>query len=271
MTDPSSPAVARAAAGSFAARALRYCVRVPWLLWHVLVMLPLTVVLITPLTAGLQLGGMRLEERLIRAWSGGLLRIFGFRIVRVGAPLEVATMFVANHVTWADIVLLHSQKMMGFVAKAEIARWPVVGWMAARAQTIFHQRGSTESLGGVLQAMLARLRSGHCVGVFPEGRTRDGREVGPFHARIFLAAVESGAPVQPVALRYGRGGDAQAQVAFQPGEHFLGNFVRLLGEPARPVEVHFLVPILANDVEGRRGIAERARDRIVAAMAGGNG
>jgi 1-acyl-sn-glycerol-3-phosphate acyltransferase len=157
--------------------------------------------------------------------------------------------------------------MMGFVAKREIAGWPLVGWMAARGETIFHQRGSTESLGGVLHEMLARLRAGRSVGVVPEGRTRDGREVGPFHARIFLAAVEAGAPVQPVALRYGVGGVAQTAVAFRPGEDFVGNFLRLLGEPARIAEVRFLAPIAPGDAEGRRRIAELARDRIVAAMA----
>src|SRR5690606_40109660 len=62
-------------------------------------------------------------------------------------------------------------------------------------------RSSQESLGGVLHEMLARLEDGRSVGVFPEGRTRGGREVGPFHARIFAAAVEAGVPVQPVALR----------------------------------------------------------------------
>ena len=175
----------------------------PLLLWHMLVDLPLVLLLITPLTAGIEMGGERLDHRLIRAWSAGLMRVFGFRLRRIGTPLPGAAMFVANHVSWVDIVMLHSQRMMGFVAKREIAGWPVVGWMAARGETIFHQRGSTESLGGVLHEMLARLRSGHSVGVFPEGRTRGGREVGPFHARIFLAAVEAGVPVQPVALRYG--------------------------------------------------------------------
>ena len=254
------------AAFSVAARALRYAWRVPWLLLHVLVLLPLTVALISLPTARVRWGHGRLDDRLIRAWSAGLMRVFGFRLHRFGEPLHGATLFVANHVSWTDIVLLHSQRMMGFVAKREIAGWPVVGWMAMRAETIFHQRGSTESLGGVLHEMLARLRSGRSVAVFPEGRTRDGREIGPFHARIFLAAVESGAPVQPVALRYGVRGDAQARVAFQPGEHFLGNFLRLLGEPARGAEVHFLAPILPAGVEGRRGIADLARERIVAAM-----
>jgi 1-acyl-sn-glycerol-3-phosphate acyltransferase len=118
----------------------------------------------------------------------------------------------------------------------------------------------------VLHEMLARLRAGRSVGVFPEGRTRDGRELGPFHARIFLAAVEAGAPVQPVALRYGVGGAAQSIVAFQPGESFFANFLRLLGEPARSTDVVFLAPIEPGDADGRRRIAEIARERIATAM-----
>ena len=248
-------------------RWLRYGYRLPLLLWHMLVDLPLVLLLQNRLIAGLEIGGERLDDRLVRAWSAGLMRVFGFRLRRTGTPLPGATVFVANHVSWVDIIALHSQRMMGFVAKREIAGWPLVGWMAARGETIFHQRGSTESLGGVLHEMLARLRGGRSVGVFPEGRTRDGREVGPFHARIFLAAVEAGAPVQPVALRYGAAGAAQTAVAFRPGEDFVGNFLRLLGEPARIAEVRFLAPIAPGDAEGRRRIAELARDRIVAAMA----
>ena len=249
-------------------RVLRYLVRFPFLLWHVFVHLPVTLLLMAPPWGGYTFAnGDRLDHRAVRAWSGGLMRVFGMRMCRVGTPMRGGVMFVANHVSWIDIVALHSQRMMGFVAKREIAGWPVVGWLAARGETIFHQRGNQESLGGVLHEMLARLRDGHAVGVFPEGRTRDGREIGPFHARIFLAAVEAGAPVQPVALRYGERGCAQPVVAFAPGESFFGNFVRLLGEPSCVVEAVFLEPILPGDAEGRRRIADTARDRIVAAMA----
>ena len=253
-------------------RVLRYLYRFPLLLWHALVDLPLVLLLTSLPTRRIVLaGGERLDHRLIRAWQGGLMRVFGIRMRRVGTPLPGATVFVANHVSWIDIVALHSQRMMGFVAKREIAGWPVVGWLASRGETIYHQRGSTESLGGVLHEMLARLRAGRSVGVFPEGRTRGGREIGPFHARIFLAAVESGAPVQPVALRYGERGDAQAVVAFGPNESFAANFLRLLGEPPRVAEAIFLEPIPAGGGEGRRRIAELARERIVAAMASGSG
>ena len=206
MNAPPSPTGVAAASRAPAARALRYLVRVPMLLWHLLVHLPLTLLFTTPVTANLRVpGGERLDHRMIRAWSAGLMRVFGFRLRRVGTPLPGGVMFVANHVSWVDIEVLHSQRMMGFVAKREISQWPVVGWMAARGETIFHARGSTESLGGVLHEMLSRLRAGRSVGVFPEGGTRGGREIGPFHARIFLAAVEAGVPVQPVALKYGDG------------------------------------------------------------------
>lgn len=254
------------------ARALRYLYRVPLLLLHLLVPLPLTLLTLLPVFDRVHIGGEPLAHRAVRAWSAGLMRIFGFRLRRVGAPLPGATMFVANHVSWVDIEILHSQRMMGFVAKREIAGWPVVGWLAARGQTIFHQRGSTESLGDVLGEMRLRLRAGRSVGVFPEGRTRGGAEVGPFHARIFMAAVEAEVPVQPVALRYGEGGDAQTVVAFAPREGFFGNFLRLLGEPPRRAEVHFLEPIRSLAGEGRRQIAETARARIVEAMEpGGSG
>jgi len=263
----SSPPAARGDGGL--GRAFRYLIRVPLLLAHLIVLLPLVLLSMVPLWSWLPWQGERLEHCAVRMWSAGLLRIFGFRLRTFGAPLPDPVMFVANHVSWVDIEMLHSQRMMGFVAKREIRSWPLVGWLAARGETIFHQRGSQESMGGVMHAMLERLQQRRTVGVFPEGRTRDGSAVGAFHARIFQPAVEAGVPVQPVALRYGNGGDAQARVAFGPDENFMVNFIRLLGEPRRPVAICFLKPILPGEVEGRRQMAELARERIVAAMGEG--
>ena len=90
----------------------------------------------------------------------------------------------------------------------------------------------------------------------------------PESVKALFAAVEANVPVQPVALRYGARGSAQPVVAFGPKESFFANFMRLLGEPARRAEVHFLEPISGQDREGRRRIAETSRTRIVAAMAG---
>lgn len=244
-------------------RVLRTAVRLPLLAWHVLVHLPVMLLAIGIDT----IGGRKVGHAAIRWWARGLLLVFGMRVRRIGTPLPGGTMFVANHMGWVDIVVLHSQHMMGLIAKAEIRDWPLIGWLAKTAESIFLQRGNPNSLADVMTQMAARLRDGHAVGVFPEAGTRDGRELGPFHARIFTAAVEADAPVQPVALCFGERCEAQHVVAFAPGEHFLGNFVRLLGEPMRPVTVCFLEPILHAEHEGRRRIATLARARIEQAMA----
>src|SRR5690606_34175813 len=149
-----SPTASTASAGAPLARAGRYVLRVPMLLWHALVHLPLVMIGLALPTDRIGLGGESLRDRLARAWQGGLLRVFGLRMRRVGTPLPGGTLFVANHVSWMDISALHSQRMMGFVAKREIDGWPLVGRMARRGGTIFHQRGSQESLGGVLGVMV---------------------------------------------------------------------------------------------------------------------
>lgn len=249
-------------------RALRYIWRIPLLVWHAVVDLPITILLMAEPWGEKTIGGVRLGHRAVRWWSRTLMRIYGLEVRARGAQLPDPVLFVANHVSWTDIVVLHSTRMMGFVAKREIAGWPLVGWMAKKGQTIFHQRGSQESLGDVLQQMVERLREGHSVGAFPEGGTRDGRELGPFHARLFYASVEANVAVQPVALCYGTGGDAQTIVAFAKRESFAQNFWRLLGEPARTVDVIYLAPILPGEADGRRRIAELARERIDTALHG---
>jgi 1-acyl-sn-glycerol-3-phosphate acyltransferase len=175
-------------------------------------------------------------------------------------------LFVANHVSWIDITLLHSQHAVGFVAKDEISRWPLIGWLASRAGTIYHRRGSDHSLRDVMEQMVARMRAGFSVGVFPEGGTGDGRSLRVFHARILQTAVDAEVSVQPVALRYGEHGNAQEIVAFAPREPFVHNFLRLLGERSRVAEVHFLEP-LEPVAGGRRGMAHLARARIGEALA----
>lgn len=247
-------------------RPWRYLWRLPLLLLSVVLAVLLAGFLLNDLVARIRIGGLRWDHRAIRWWAAQFLRVFGVRVRQFGAPLPGGTLFVANHVNWLDIVVLHSRHMMGFVAKAEIARWPLIGWLATRGETIYHHRGNADSMRGVMHQMARRLAAGRAVAVFPEGRTTDGRVLGVFHARIFAPAQVAGAPIQPVALRYGERGCAQSRIAFAPGEHFIGNLWRLLGEPARVAEVHFLAPI-APDAGSRRELAKQARAAIDAVMA----
>ena len=246
-------------------RALRYVWRVPQLFVHGVIALPLVVLALNPLAARLRIGDTSVEKFMIRWWSGRLVRIFGMRIRSFGEPLPEAVLYVANHVSWLDIELMHSQRAMSFVAKSEIARWPLIGWLASRAGTIYHRRGNTDSLQAVMGVVVERLREGEPVGVFPEGGSGHGDRVGTFHARIFQTALDAGVPVQPVALRYGRNGSQDASVPFGRNEKFVANFLRVLGNPRMDAEVHFLAPVAAAP-EARRRMAEESRARLVAVL-----
>jgi 1-acyl-sn-glycerol-3-phosphate acyltransferase len=247
-------------------RPLRYAVRTPLLLLHLGISLPITLALILGPGARRPLAnGERRDHRATRWWSATLLRIFGISARKLGEAVPGGALLVSNHRSWLDIELIHSQQQACFVAKSEIERWPVVGWLASQAGTIYHRRGSTESLNGVSQTMVERLREGLKVAVFPEGGIRPGNRVHTFHARIFQAAIEADVPVQPVALRITRKGEATDALSERPREGFFKCFVRVLGEPATETEVIFLDPVRP-DGSGRRRLAETSRSRIMEAL-----
>jgi 1-acyl-sn-glycerol-3-phosphate acyltransferase len=132
-----------------------------------------------------------------------MLAVVGVDLVVRGAPAVGGPLLVvANHVSWLDIDVLNAIAGTRFVAKAEVRRWPVVGTVAARTDTFFIVRGSRRDAARVKTAVALALARGERVCVFPEGTTTDGATVGRFYAALLQAAVDSGVPVQPVALRY---------------------------------------------------------------------
>ena len=245
---------------------LRFSYRFPLVVLQVVLHLPITLLLINPLTQRMRWGGESLAERATRIWQGSLMRILGFRVQRLGNPHAGACLSVANHVSWLDITLIHSQRVVHFIAKSEISRWPLIGWTARKAGTIYHQRGSTDSLNNVGQTMLNRLAQGFSIGVFPEGGSSTSFTVRTFHARIFQPALDANVPVQPIALRYTRNGELAHSVPFRVGEGFLSNLLRLMGDAGGVAEVHFL-PIIVVQGMPRRALAEAARAAISACVA----
>ncbi|MEO8746433.1 MAG: lysophospholipid acyltransferase family protein [Rhodanobacter sp.] len=247
-------------------RPLRYVWRIPLLVLHIVAGIGVGV-LLTSWNRGavMRNGHEPLGHRMQRAWSRRLLRIFGLRTRSFGQPVADPALFVANHTSWLDIEAMHSQRAACFVAKAEIAQWPLVGWLAASGGTIFHRRGNNHSLATVMETMVERLREGRSVAVFPEGSTSHDGVTRVFHARIFQAALDAQVPVQPVALRFARHGRCVLDRGFREGENFTQNILRLLGAPPLDFEIHFLevVPATPN---ARRHMAEVARSRIQAEL-----
>lgn len=249
------------------ARALRYLVRVPFLLLHLFVGLPLAVLCCAfPGVRDWRIGDDTLRGLAIRRWSKTLCRIFGMRVQRLGELHDDPVMLLANHVTWMDIEVLHAIRAIGFVAKAEIKGWPVIGWLATIGGTVYHARGSRSSQEAVSGALTERLVSGRSVAIFPEGRTSTGEEILPFHGRLIKAAVDADCPVQAIAIGYFRNGELRNhEVAFGHRENFLQNFFRLLGMRTLDVDI-VCMPAMETHGRGRKELAALAREQVVEAL-----
>jgi 1-acyl-sn-glycerol-3-phosphate acyltransferase len=246
---------------------LRVIYRAPWFILHLLIGTPLTVLFQFAPLRDMRWGARTLSEVMLTWWSASLCRIFGLQRRVRGAVQPGAQLFVANHISWIDIPLMHSVAAMGFVAKAEIGDWPMIGWLADLGNTVFHHRGSHDSANDVLAVMARALEAGERIAIFPEGGILHGPGVKRFHARMFAAAIDAGAPIQPVMLRYSRAGAIYEDITFRPQEHFLANFLRLLMQPRCVAEIRFLPP-LESAGRPRRELAERAEAAVRAAFAG---
>lgn len=202
------------------------------------------------------------RTQIVRWWMRRLVSILAVRVVIHGAPSPGPLLFVANHISWLDIPCLLSTVDALFVAKREVARWPIIGRLATCAGTIFLERG----LGAdtATADMTTALVRGQSVVIFPEGTSTDGTGVRPFHARLYQAAISATVPVQAVAIRYPHAADSQARVPFVGDDAFVPHLWRLLGEPCIDAEIRFL-PLRPSHGAERRALADATRHLIAGA------
>jgi lyso-ornithine lipid O-acyltransferase len=199
--------------------------------------------------------------RAVRWWLGRIPRIAGLRVHVRGTPLAGPVLAVSNHVSWLDIPVLGGLAPVGFLSKAEVRRWPLVGWLAACTGTRFIERGA-HGASEVTERIARDLAAGRRMHVFAEGTTTDGSDVRRFHPRLLAAAHVAGCRIQPVAIRYLPTQDGRPTPAPYYGDAVLFfHLLRLLAEPRLDVEVRFLEPIAAADRD-RRALADAARDAV---------
>jgi 1-acyl-sn-glycerol-3-phosphate acyltransferase len=145
------------------------------------------------------------EQKLteIQRWASKVLQILQVEVRVEGSPPPPgASLVVANHVSWLDILVLQSLLPGVFVAKAEVRRWPLIGTMAQHCSTIFVDRRSRTSARGMVDGALKAFDQGYAVIAFPEGTSTDGTGLNPFHANVFEGAISAQIAVVPVAMRY---------------------------------------------------------------------
>jgi 1-acyl-sn-glycerol-3-phosphate acyltransferase len=213
------------------------------------------------------LASHRLRDRLTRRWSRKLLGICRVSVEEMpGTPALAHALVVANHVSWLDIFVINALHPCRFVAKAEIRAWPVLGWLAAGAGTVFIARGNRRELRHIFKGLVTVLEQGQRVAFFPEGTTSRQGEVLPFHANLFEAAIDAKVALQPYALSYvDAGGRSHPSIDYVGETTFVDSlFLILQGEPVR-ARLQPLAPIDAAGAH-RRELAQAAHDAVAGAL-----
>lgn len=149
----------------------------------------------------------QLRRRAVPKWFRMLLRALGIRLEVDGTLTPGGGLIVCNHVSWLDVVALQVLTPMKMLAKVEVRSWPVLGSLAGRVGTVYIDRDRLSALPGAVATIADELRAGSVIGTFPEGTTWCGTASGPFRPAVFQAALDAGARMQPVAVRFrdGRG------------------------------------------------------------------
>lgn len=148
------------------------------------------------------LAGEPLRQRLKQTWSRQLVGLLGIRIDGRGVTGMEHGLLVGNHISFIDVFVINALLPSAFVAKSEVAQWPVIGWLARRAGTVFIERGSRRAAHHTHQLMLQALATGRRLAIFPEGTTTAGDGVLPFHGALFQSAIDAGVAVHAIAISY---------------------------------------------------------------------
>lgn len=211
-----------------------------------------------------------LRTRIKRRWSRLLVAALGVRIESDPGGLAhvPAGLLVANHVSFLDIFVIDAVLPVVFVAKSEVARWPLIGWLTARTGNLFIERGQRQAAHLTCRRMAAELAAGRRLAIFPEGTTTTGTTVLPFHAALLQSAVDSQVPVACLALAYRTAeGEATAVPAYVDADSLWDCLWRIVCSDGLIVRV---VPAGILDARGaeRRELARRAHAQVSRGLAG---
>jgi len=233
--------------------------------------------------AAVRIGG-RSSMRVAQLWQRFVCFLIGIRVTVTGAPsAERPLLLLANHTSWLDIPILASVAPVSFVAKQEVASWPIVGFLAKAQRSVFVDRRRRHATGAHAGEVAGRLSKGDIMVLFAEGTSSDGNQVLPFRSALVGAAqwaIEDGgaATVQPVAIAYQKmlglplGRQHRPLVAWYGGASLLPHLKRVLSEGGIDAHVVFGRAQRLSPADDRKAVTRQAGEqvrRLVAALNAG--
>jgi 1-acyl-sn-glycerol-3-phosphate acyltransferase len=230
-----------------------------------------------PVQALLVLARSPLAHRLARRYHGWVSRLMGFRVTVKGErSRRRPTLFVSNHISYIDIEILGGLIEGCFVARSDMARWPLFGWLAKLQQCVFVDR-RVRSTAEQRDAIRRRLDAGDNLVLFPEATSGDGTRLLPFKSALLSVADYAGAdgplPVQPVSIVYLRLDGIPLGRSYRPFFAWYGDMSlaphlwEMVGLGTVDVEVVFHPPVTLAELGARKALAEHCYRTIAASVA----
>ena len=229
--------------------------------------------------------GGRSTMKVAQLWQRFVCFLMGIRITVTGAPADDRPLLLlSNHNSWLDIPVLASVAPVSFIAKQEVAGWPVVGFLARTQRTVFVDRDRRQATGEQADEVAGRLSKGDIMVLFAEGTSSDGNKVLPFRSALVGAAqraIAEGADggvatVQPVAIAYPQmlglplGRQHRPLVAWYGGTDLLPHLKRMLSEGGVDVNVVFGPAHRLSARDDRKKVTQEAGDLVRRLVAGVN-
>ncbi|MFQ3670639.1 MAG: lysophospholipid acyltransferase family protein, partial [Verrucomicrobiia bacterium] len=184
------------------------------------------------------------------------------------SPRPLPTGLIAcNHISYLDIPVIAAHFPCAFISKAEVKNWPLFGWLAQAAGSLFLKRESRTATRDIAAAMRARLHAGERLVVFPEGTSSDGSTVLPFRPALFAAAIEARARVVPAALTYHLDqGTVARDIAYWGDMTLFPHLCHLLGQ--RRIRARFTWGLPIDPLPDRKQLAAEAHRQVLALHSG---
>jgi 1-acyl-sn-glycerol-3-phosphate acyltransferase len=216
--------------------------------------------------------GLRRRKTFPHRYHRFLCRLFGIRVTIVGEPIRSrGVLMVANHTSYFDILVFSAAARVSFIAKREVAGWPLAGTLARLQETVFVERAKRSQTIAARDVIRQRLIDGDALILFPEGTSDDGNRVLPFKSALLGAAeTEIGpddnghprhVPVQPVTISYvglyglPMGRDMRPLIAWYGDMDLVPHLWEALKEGPFEAVVEFHPPLTIDSVGGRKALA----------------
>lgn len=199
-------------------------------------------------------------------WLQSFSAIVNLHVSKDGELPDRRAILVSNHISWLDIIVIGQYLPAYFVAKSDIAGWPVIGYLAKQGGTIFIRRGNKQHIKTTAEKMVWLLRQNGNIIAFPEGTTTKGDEVVHFHSSLFQPALLTRSTIQPVALQYL--GAAKEHAPFIGDDAFVPHLLKMLALDKIEVQLNFL-PAINSSGKNRHAVSLEARSAIAGKISEG--